>query len=63
MHAVCTHYDHLGLKARAESSLLIRTVVHEWVVGIEGGKTSSSPVILFGDFSEHTYLPSDWDRD
>lgn len=52
VHAICTHYDHIGVRARANSSLLIRTAIHDWVTGIEGRTSSDSPVILFGDFSE-----------
>ncbi|TXT07216.1 hypothetical protein VHUM_03386 [Vanrija humicola] len=58
VHAVCTHYDDRGVRARAESSLLIRAAIREFVdevegagAGAAGGKTDRGPVILFGDFN------------
>lgn len=53
IHVVNTHYDHIGVRARAESSLLIRERVYQWVKKQEGaafGRTSAA-VILMGDFS------------
>ncbi|WRT65727.1 uncharacterized protein IL334_002675 [Kwoniella shivajii] len=53
VHAVNTHYDHLGLRARAESSLLIRSQIWQWVKRIEEREKVEveGPVILFGDFN------------
>jgi endonuclease/exonuclease/phosphatase family metal-dependent hydrolase len=55
VHAVCTHYDDQGVRARGESSLLIRRAIREWVDGVEANAGLASmklaPVILFGDFS------------
>ncbi|WWC60333.1 uncharacterized protein I303_102904 [Kwoniella dejecticola CBS 10117] len=53
IHAVNTHYDHLGLKARAQSSLLIRSQIYEWVKKVEREEQvrAEGPVILFGDFN------------
>ncbi|WVW80174.1 hypothetical protein I302_102151 [Kwoniella bestiolae CBS 10118] len=57
LHAVNTHYDHLGLRARAESSLLIRSQIYDWVKKVEeeAKVAKEGPVILFGDFNS----PSD----
>ena len=53
-----THYDDRGVKARAESSLMIREHAYQWVNMIEDEdkreksvKGSFSAVILLGDFS------------
>ncbi|WOO80679.1 uncharacterized protein LOC62_03G004202 [Vanrija pseudolonga] len=50
VHAVCTHYDDRGVKARAESSLLIRAAIRAFVDEVEGGG-DPGPVLLFGDFN------------
>lgn len=55
VHAVCTHYDDRGVRARAESSLLIRAAIREFVDEVEGGG-DPGPVLLFGDFSERAPL-------
>lgn len=55
VHAVCTHYDDRGVKARAHSSLLIRQKVWEFVDQAEANYKDESrraPVLLFGDFSK-----------
>lgn len=53
VHVVNTHYDDRGVKARAESSLLIRQAIKEFVGESEAkGASKNGPVILFGDFSE-----------
>jgi len=53
---VNTHYDDRGVKARAESSLIIRDHVKQWVERFEDpngpDKAGPAPVILIGDFSE-----------
>jgi hypothetical protein len=51
LHVVNTHYDDMGLKARAESSLIIREYARQWVgdKGLQG--ESDAPFILVGDFS------------
>ncbi|WWC68613.1 uncharacterized protein I206_102543 [Kwoniella pini CBS 10737] len=53
VHAINTHYDHLGIKARAESSLLIRSQIYNWVKQIEKEEKikEKNPIILFGDFN------------
>ncbi|WWD16430.1 hypothetical protein CI109_100856 [Kwoniella shandongensis] len=53
IHAVNTHYDHRGVDARAQSSLLIRAEVHKWVTKIEAAEAVLEPgvVLLFGDFN------------
>ncbi|WVF65820.1 hypothetical protein IAT40_000557 [Kwoniella sp. CBS 6097] len=52
-HAVCTHYDHQGLRARAESSLLIRSQIWRWVKSVEEEEKvdREGVVVLFGDFN------------
>ncbi|WVQ78782.1 hypothetical protein IAT38_000873 [Cryptococcus sp. DSM 104549] len=57
VHAVNTHYDHRGLEARAQSSLLIRSQIWQWVTTVEkeGQPSSIGPIVLFGDFNS----PSD----
>lgn len=54
VHAVNTHYDHLGVRARAESSLLIRSAIWHWVHDVEQKEKPPvvAPVVFFGDFSE-----------
>lgn len=54
IHAVNTHYDHLGVRARAESSLLIRSAIWHWVHDVEQKEKPPvvAPVVFFGDFSE-----------
>lgn len=53
VHVVNTHYDDRGVKARAESSLLIRQAIKEFVDESESkGAPKNGPVVLFGDFSE-----------
>lgn len=54
IHAVNTHYDHLGVRARAESSLLIRSAIWHWVHDVERKEKPPvvAPVVFFGDFSE-----------
>ncbi|WVQ93459.1 hypothetical protein IAU59_000533 [Kwoniella sp. CBS 9459] len=53
IHAVCTHYDHQGLRARAESSLLIRSQIWRWVKKVEDEEKvdREGVVVLFGDFN------------
>ncbi|WWC87916.1 uncharacterized protein L201_002816 [Kwoniella dendrophila CBS 6074] len=53
VHAVNTHYDHIGIRARAESSLLIRSQIWNWVKQVEGDEKAEKEglVILFGDFN------------
>ncbi|WWC96947.1 hypothetical protein V866_003822 [Kwoniella sp. B9012] len=57
VHAVNTHYDHLGIRARAESSLLIRSQIYNWVKRIEEDEKvkEEGPVILFGDFNSPSH--------
>ena len=54
---VNTHYDHQGVQARAESSLVIRDHVKRWVERFEDPngpeKAAPAPVILIGDFSKY----------
>lgn len=53
VHVVNTHYDDRGVNARAQSSLLIRQAIREFVTESESkGGAKDGPVILFGDFSE-----------
>jgi endonuclease/exonuclease/phosphatase family metal-dependent hydrolase len=54
IHVINTHYDHLGIIARAESSWLIRRYAHEYTQRVYKNhwEDPSAPVILFGDFSE-----------
>ncbi|OXM76596.1 endonuclease/exonuclease/phosphatase [Cryptococcus neoformans Bt63] len=53
IHAVNTHYDHLGVRARAESSLLIRSAIWHWVHDVERKEKPPvvAPVVFFGDFN------------
>ncbi|ORY22513.1 Endonuclease/exonuclease/phosphatase [Naematelia encephala] len=61
VHVVNTHYDDQGVRARAESSLIIRDHAHRWAsqVDAEEQKRSTStstmrgnsPVVLLGDFN------------
>lgn len=54
MHVVNTHYDDRGVQARAQSSLLIRQAIKEFVNESESkGAPKNGPVLLFGDFSEY----------
>ena len=56
VHVVNTHYDDQGVKARAQSSLMLRHHVLSWSTKVEEDeRMKSGPVILLGDFSE--YLP------
>jgi len=52
LHVVNTHYDDQGLKARAESSLIIREYAHRWIEHDEFRENSDAPFIVVGDFSE-----------
>lgn len=61
MHVVNTHYDDRGVQARAQSSLLIRQAIKEFVNESESkGAPKNGPVLLFGDFSE--YMPEKQNR-
>ncbi|WVR03797.1 hypothetical protein IAU60_000792 [Kwoniella sp. DSM 27419] len=53
VHAVNTHYDHIGVRAKAESSLLIRSQIWEWVRSVQKEEKTScrAPILLFGDFN------------
>ncbi|KAL7419550.1 hypothetical protein Q5752_005461 [Cryptotrichosporon argae] len=52
VHCVNTHYDDRGVRARAESSLVIRTTAHRWATRMEAEHDFiEGPVILFGDFN------------
>ena len=51
-HAICTHWDDQGVKARAESALLIRAESHRRIETIERSLGAApGAVILFGDFN------------
>jgi endonuclease/exonuclease/phosphatase family metal-dependent hydrolase len=52
LHIVNTHYDDQGVKARAESSILIRKYAKSW--SDEGALQAEecAPFIVMGDFSE-----------
>lgn len=58
LHVGNTHYDDKGTTARAESSLLIRQMMREWVSsmvkksGVDASKADKAAVVLLGDFSE-----------
>ncbi|KAL0252313.1 hypothetical protein I308_101702 [Cryptococcus tetragattii IND107] len=57
IHAVNTHYDHLGVRARAESSLLIRSAIWHWVHDVEQKEKPPvvAPVVFFGDFNSPSH--------
>lgn len=58
LHVANTHYDHQSEQARANSSLLIRRLVLDWVKHQErdAGESAQGLVVLMGDLSESTYF-------
>jgi hypothetical protein len=55
VHVINTHYDDMGVRARAESSLLIREYTHKWASDVENKLDLSrreGPVIIIGDLSQ-----------
>ncbi|KAK8861652.1 hypothetical protein IAR55_002475 [Kwoniella newhampshirensis] len=59
VHAINTHYDHKGVEARGQSSLLVRSEIYKWVTNIEAqvGVIEPGPIILFGDFNSPPHEP------
>ncbi|ODN86537.1 hypothetical protein L198_07231 [Cryptococcus wingfieldii CBS 7118] len=53
VHAFNTHYDNAGTEARAQSSLLLRATIYQWVQDVEQseGARGDAPVVFFGDFN------------
>ncbi|WVQ74700.1 hypothetical protein IAR50_004304 [Cryptococcus sp. DSM 104548] len=53
VHAVNTHYDHRGTTARAQSSLLVRSAIWQWVKDVEREEKPGKvgPLVFFGDFN------------
>ncbi|ODN86564.1 endonuclease/exonuclease/phosphatase [Cryptococcus wingfieldii CBS 7118] len=53
VHAFNTHYDDQGVEARANSSLLLRATIKQWVDDVEQDENAGgdAPVVFFGDFN------------
>lgn len=58
LHVANSHYDHQSELARANSSLLIRTLVLDWVRHQErdAAKDAEGIVVFMGDLSESWHL-------